>query len=162
MLRNQESNFIINLVPEVSEYISYWMSPPKLLRIEGYIMCNLKVISYKYIIKSRIWPKTSMQCSFRHSQDTCFLDRYLGQYLPKEINAMKIYKKIILSQLQKNARNLNDIEIQLMHYRWMQINTNQAIFYSDFSILLTKEKHSAVVQRWSHDSVIMFFPTRIF
>lgn len=42
---NQESNFIISLVPEVSKYISYWMSPPKLLRIEGYVKCNLNVIS---------------------------------------------------------------------------------------------------------------------
>jgi len=51
---NQEHNLITNIVPEVSEYISYWMSPPKLLRIEGYVICNLKAISYKYIIKSRV------------------------------------------------------------------------------------------------------------
>lgn len=44
----------------------------------------------------------------------------------------------------------------------MQTNRNQAIFYSDFSILLTKEKHPAVVQQQSHDSLSMFFPTGIF
>lgn len=51
---NQESNFIIYLVPEVSEYISYLMLPPKLLRVEGDVICNLKVNSYKYIIKFKI------------------------------------------------------------------------------------------------------------
>lgn len=160
MLWNQESNFIINLVPEVSEYISYWLSPPKLLRIEEYVICNLKVISYKYIIKSRIWPKTSTQCSFRHSQNTCSPDWYLGRYSPKEINAMKILKKNHFKS--RKGIKFNDIGIQLMHYRWMQINTNQAIFYSDSGILLTKERHPAVVQRWSHDSLTMFFPTGIF
>jgi len=27
---------------------------------------------------------------------------------------------------------------------------------------MTKEKHPSVVQRWSHDLLIMFFPTGIF
>lgn len=114
--------------------------------------CSLIAISYKYIRKSLIWPKTSMQCSFRHSKRTCSLDVLV--ILSNQVN-MGIIKKIILGHLQKSALNLNDIKMQLIHYRQMQIN-NKKIFYSHFCILLNNKKHSTVVQRWSQDSACFY------
>lgn len=87
--------------------------------------CSLIAISYKYIRKSLIWPKTSMQCSFRHSKRTCSLDVLV--ILSNQVN-MGIIKKIILGHLQKSALNLNDIKMQLIHYRQMQINNKKKYF----------------------------------